>query len=528
MNAEQYNLFLGLARYNYFPNQKSNIGELPPIINTRTFTPEVALKVAEGKPRGDGYDAVVYLSTRFNNAPRELSLVHPKAYSSLITHIVKNWDKIKFIQNNSNSIIKPEQHQDGRILVMNYEDPIEKSRRILMNGFGKRFLVKADISNCFNSIYSHAISWGLVSISVAKAAKMKHNEWFNEFDRYQRYCKRNETQGVPIGPGTSNIALESILHRVDSVLRDKGFDFSRYVDDYECYCKDDSQAQLFINVLRDELYQYKFSLNSHKTKIIPLPSPIGEEWIMELMASLPRRLSNAIQGEPELSTHESMNFINRAIKINNDYPDGSVLKYALSTIMPFISNGAAYDLYVQTLTLAWHYPVLIPYLEPLISKSGLGFPFVESGLNALIIENCRLKRSDGISWPLYIIKKLGGYPSVDAIKSIVDTRDCVSMTLLYDLKKDATHIMPFVNDVMLSDDNYLKDSQWFLLYQLFRDGVIDNPYNDDTFNILRDNDVNFIISSEEPRTKAEEESEHQRIKSIFKMFQLLNKPADGV
>lgn len=192
MNTEQYEIFMGLTRHNYFPNQKSSTGELPPIISTRTFTPEIALKIAEEKSRGDGYDTVVYLSTRFNNASRELSLVHPKAYSSLVTHIVYNWDKIKFIQENSNSIIKPEKHQDGRLLVMNYEDPIEKSRRILTYGFGKRFLVKADISNCFNSIYSHAISWGLVGIIEAKAARNKKDAWFNAYDYYQDSVKAGD------------------------------------------------------------------------------------------------------------------------------------------------------------------------------------------------------------------------------------------------------------------------------------------------------------------------------------------------
>lgn len=247
---------------------------------------------------------------------------------------------------------------------------------------------------------------------------------------------------------------------------------------------------------------------------------------MELMASLPRRLSSAMEGEPELSTYESTSFINRAIKINNDYPDGSVLKYALSTIIPFISSGAAYDLYVQTLTLAWHYPILIPYLEPLINKSGLTFLSVEKNLDALIIENCQLKKSDGISWPLYIIKKLGGHPSNNAIESIIKTHDCVSMTLLYDLTKDTTHLMPFIDDIISSDDNYLKDSQWLLLYQLFRDGVIENPYNDNTFNILRDNDVNFIIYPEETNTDAERASEQQRIRNIFKPFQSDNRAAE--
>jgi len=169
MTLEKRMLYVALTRYNYFPNQKSSVGELPPCINTRQFTPEISdrLCALDDKRRG-GYDVVTYFSTRYNNVARELALIHPRAYCRLAKHIVDNWSGISYIKDNVNSFIKPEIHHDGRILVMNYEDPIEKTNRNLNNSFGKRFIVNADISNCFSSIYTHAIPWAIVGFDKAK------------------------------------------------------------------------------------------------------------------------------------------------------------------------------------------------------------------------------------------------------------------------------------------------------------------------------------------------------------------------
>ena len=118
-------LYEALTRYNYFPNQRVNIGELPPSLDTRQFTPEVAeaiSKLEEIKGRF-GYDLVEYKATRYNNVPRVLGLIHPRAYSSLAKCIHDNWDHLKSVTVNENSIIKPEFYPtEKRLIVMNYED----------------------------------------------------------------------------------------------------------------------------------------------------------------------------------------------------------------------------------------------------------------------------------------------------------------------------------------------------------------------------------------------------------------------
>jgi len=491
-------LYEALTRHNYFPNQKSNIGELPPCVSSRQFTPEVSeelAKLGESKTReSSGYDVVTYNATRYNNAFRELSLIHPKAYSLLAKHIHDHWDKIEYIKQNKNSIIKPEQHEDGRIMVMNYEDPIEKTTRSLTESFGKKFQVRADISNCFNSIYTHAIVWGLVGFSYAKANRQPQL-WFNELDKYQRKCKRNETQGVPIGSATSNVSVEIVLGKIDEELRDSGFHFHRYIDDYSCYCETNEDAHRFVRVLGKALARYKLTLNIRKTDILELPLPDQDSWVLEILCCLPSRLNKGHADEPKLSAPEAITFINNALTTNKQTPDGSVLKYAIQLIINFLADAAYTPVYNAILNLSWHYPILIPYLDTLIDKSNVTRNEIESHLNALIIENSLHRRSDGICWPLHIMKKQGIAPSNKAIDAVMDSEDCVGLAILNSLLIGNQQIIDFSNNIIGSKDNYLIDTYWILLYQLFRDGDVKNAYeNIKIFDVLLSHDVNFIPS----------------------------------
>lgn len=492
--------YKALTRYNYFPNQKSSIGELPPTLNTRQFTPEVcealaALNESNTRERS-GYDLVTYNATRYNNAFRELSLIHPKAYSLLAKHLHDHWDKVEPFTNSENSIIKPEEHVDGRIIVMNYEDPIEKTTRALTESFGKRYQVKADISNCFNSVYSHAIAWGLVGFEHAKANR-NPNLWFNALDKYQRKCKRNETQGIPIGSATSNISLEIILGKIDEGLRTAGYHFHRYVDDYSCYCQTSEQAHQFLLLLGKLLSQYKLSLNIQKTQIIEQPAPDQDAWILELLGNLPSRLNKAHDEEPRLTASEAITFINHALTVNKQTPDGSVLKYAIQLIVHFLDEQAPSTVYYSILNLSWHYPILIPYLDLLIEKSNINKQDIDKQMNMLIIENCYHRRSDGICWPLHILKKQEIAPSGEAIDAIIGSEDCVSMTILNSMLIDNQKIIDFAEQVIQTKDIYHIDTYWLLLYQLFRDGDIRNAYgNVRIFDVLKDNDVNFIPNEE--------------------------------
>jgi hypothetical protein len=526
-------LYEALTRYNYFPNQRASVGELPPSIDTRQFTPEVAEALAaiddSGDRRKSGYDLVEYKATRYNNVPRVLGIIHPKAYSLLAKCIHDHWQELQSVTSNENSIIKPEFHQEEkRLMVMNYEEPTAKVSRSHQKGFAKRFRVQADIANCFNSIYSHAIPWAAVGVSNAKSQR-SNSFWFNKLDMYQRKTKRNETQGIPIGPATSSIVTELILGRVDGKLREKDYEFYRYVDDYTCYCKTDDQAQGFLRDLGVFLSEYKLTLNLKKTIIDSLPSAIEDPWVLELRGVLPSRLHHASEGEPKLSIAEALTFINRAVEINKITPDGSVLKYAVSLIMTHLDEGVSFQLVEPLLNLAWHYPVLLPLLDLVLKNGPIDSALYRSQFIEIIKDNADKGRSDGMAWPLHSLLMFGGVVDDDTANKIIESKDCVAITLLLEMTIHNQKIVNFANSIVQSNDDYEKDTYWLLLYQLYFKGLLADPYGDGVFECIKGFDVNFIPGKRksDAERRCDEIKQEMTSEALRHVFQPIEQPSTG-
>lgn len=252
-----------LLQYNYFPSQNKKKEELPPILNSKCLTPEISERLIELDSRKGGYDQVEYRLTRYNNVPRPLSIPHPIAYAKLCHSLHDCWENLEYITQTENSLIIPEEHKDGRIIIMNYENTEKNIERHIKLSFNKKFYVKTDISNFYPSIYSHSIPWALVGFDTAKKER-DSSKWFNKIDTYQRLIKRNETNGIPIGPASSNIIVESILAKIDKTLKDERFIFIRFIDDYTAYFSTYEKAEEFIRRLSEELSKYKLLLNIKK------------------------------------------------------------------------------------------------------------------------------------------------------------------------------------------------------------------------------------------------------------------------
>lgn len=123
------------TRWNYFPNQKDSATELPPCFSTSRFTPEIAEELAainlSRERKTYWFDLVEYKATRFNNVPRVLSLIHPLAYARIYSNLKKNRLEIFESMKDENSVIIAEQHNDGRMFIMNYEDHETKTKNTL-------------------------------------------------------------------------------------------------------------------------------------------------------------------------------------------------------------------------------------------------------------------------------------------------------------------------------------------------------------------------------------------------------------
>jgi len=496
---EERHFLEALTRWNYFPNQKDLATELPPSICTRRFTPEIAHKLLEevqlSKARRRlGFDLAEYRSTRYNNVSRVLGLIHPMAYAKVFSVLEKHIDIIKKSIQDPNSAITVDCHIDGRILIMNYEDPETKALTSVEQSFGKKFRAHTDVANCFGSIYTHSLEWAIQGFDEAKAKLTEPKldiHWSSELDEALRSAKRGETSGLPIGPASSSIAVEIILAAVDRSLRTK-YSFVRYIDDYTALCNTHAEAEEFIRDLGKELSRYKLALNLAKTSIVELPEPLQEHWVSTLTAALPPLLRDDGQ-IAFMNTSDAFQFMDLAVRLNNSTPDGSILKFAVAAICRRLKDRAAADIFQYTLNLAWHYPILLPYLEQIDARVDYyDKDSLIDKLNGIIYTNALQRRSDGMCWALYYLERLEAQPSEQSTKEIIGSKDCVALTMLSQFKTATDAVVDYCNSI-LDCPRYVIDEHWLLLYQLYLTDNIKDPYGDEkTFEILKKYEVDFL------------------------------------
>lgn len=512
-----------LLRYNYFPRQHDYKEELPPIFHTELLTPAVAMNLLKVKERKGGYDVLAYRRTRHPNIPRIMGIPHPRAYVQLVDIIGKNWEEhIGGVCQSPNSQIEFGLHEDNRIVVLKYDhiaadgdvqdqDPIAD--------FGKKYRIKTDITNFFHSIYSHSLPWALVGHTEAKKTQFDKSTWHYQIDRSTRLCQRNETKGIPIGPATSSILSEIILFKVDEELRlNKGYQFSRYIDDYTAYVEDDTEADRFLLDLAAELGKYTLTLNPKKTFTEQMPVLSREEWITDinLFFGLENEVTDQDNGEPtrkKIKFRQLKLIIDKAIALSKEFPDGSVLKYALSAIIEVGIDDDQEEAhrYFQDACLrySYYFPTLIPLIQRWLPSTEPIQPNehkIEKRIKSLLNRSFEQGQSDNIVWCIYYLLQMTGEPVEGLLQKCCETNDpMVALMGFVYAKKKSMEIAPveqwansMIDQFKTGDlQAYDIDRFWLLMYQLYFEGVISSPpYSDANdnkiFETLKSEGVSFI------------------------------------
>ena len=349
---------------------------------------------------------------------------------------------------------------------------------------GKFYRVKADISSFFPSIYTHSVPWALVGPDEAKANLLNKGLWYNQFDKAQQDLRRRETRGIPIGPATSNIISELILYEVDKVLRKSGYQFTRYIDDYECYCETREQAEQFIPDLERELRKYLLDLNARKVWTEELPLGFQAQWVIALRNPLPSK--------KKPSDRDIMSFLDSAVDLQKRYPEGSVLKYAARTLAnskKFDKDSATFFL-EYLIAVAVHTHSVLPILCQIAKKYNIG-----SGLkiDSVLKQAIKFQRSDAICWCLYFMGICDLAVSEKLAEAIIETKDCMSMGMLIALNQHQEKVVGFLDNKIDSCSEYDCDQYWILIHELAPTCSQFNYYRGVSgLKFLREKNVGFI------------------------------------
>ncbi|MGW6666644.1 RNA-directed DNA polymerase, partial [Peribacillus sp. NPDC055009] len=220
---------------------------------------------------------------KIDNFRRIISIPHPLHYILLARLLEEEWEFLnKHFIKSQFSLTTPKRSDDGSI-----EPKYEMSEKInirLSNLVTKKYILHADITRYYPSIYTHSISWALHTKEVAKSnTKDKGDRYIGDkIDTLVRNMQDGQTIGIPIGPVTSLIVQEIVGTAIDDDFRKefgdslKGF---RYTDDMEYYFRSSDEAKKALNILNKILKKYELDLNMTKTKIIKIPQVIEPEWV---------------------------------------------------------------------------------------------------------------------------------------------------------------------------------------------------------------------------------------------------------
>lgn len=144
------------------------------------------------------------------------------------------------------------------------------------------FSLTLDVSKCFDSIYTHCLSWSVKDKAFTKKHVSVGSTFAQEFDVLMQHANHRETNGILIGPEVSRVFAEILFQGVDKRAIAKleishglkfgdGYSFRRYVDDLFIFAKSENDARTVYDCYSDVLRG--FNLHANTSKSVPMRRP---------------------------------------------------------------------------------------------------------------------------------------------------------------------------------------------------------------------------------------------------------------
>ncbi|MES9933546.1 MAG: antiviral reverse transcriptase Drt3b [Candidatus Sedimenticola sp. PURPLELP] len=303
-------IFSNTGIYDFYKN--ANTLNIPDVLR---YTFGLHDSVSQKKP-------FKYRISKDINSTRELSLIHPavqfcfvnfyKDYDSLLLYnCSKSEFSLRYPKKIASAVYRSKNDEAHNILSSDIKpvkagsidlDGEDKRNKYSSNYFSyrkfdvlykffessefirleKRFnlLTCLDVSRCFDTIYTHSLSWAVKSkdfIKESLANKVREPNSFDDiFDVTIRKANDNETNGIVIGPEFSRIFSEIIFQSIDQdifqalshkdLIHNRDYAIRRYIDDIYIFSKSNDTQQIIIEEVVDSLWDYKFRINPSKQR----------------------------------------------------------------------------------------------------------------------------------------------------------------------------------------------------------------------------------------------------------------------
>ncbi|MCM1289408.1 MAG: RNA-directed DNA polymerase [Corallococcus sp.] len=394
---------------------------------------------------------------------RTISLPNPYSYYKVLSFMSDNWTKIIKFAKSSNSTSPIE--TIGNLSSYTFDE----SRQIRCSkATGYKYRLSIDISNFYNSIYTHSITWAIVGKEKAKEymqngsqGKNKDYELADTFDKLMRRCKGNETNGIMVGPFASRVFSEIILSGLDTILRDH-YNYVRFVDDYAFYFRSEIEAENALSELYKVFDLFNLQINKEKIEIKKFPFEKYYDFKNKFNSVLKR------DGIVEL--------LRLALSLYDSGQKGA-LKYALKMVQSVSIDKNTDEIFSYLINIFLVNPSLAPYCVEVMRKNHIKNRNLSIIINNELKECLTSQKQQELLWLLYLAKMIGTDVDYCNIEKAIERGDDFSKLIAFDLVKNQKQQIRNFDEQSYSNletrlsqeiNQYsLTGEHWLLLYELY-------------------------------------------------------------
>ncbi len=442
---------------------------------------------------------VKYSHARVGLLRRPLEIPNPVLHFLLCDEISKHWGALQpHLCGTPLSASHPVLSPAGRA-VESARPQSARQELAAQTRLNQKYILKTDISNFYNSIYTHSVPWALHTKAVAKANRGMRLLG-NRLDYLLRNGQDGQTIGVPIGPDTSLIIAEILMQTCDKALlaalpNVRGY---RFIDDYELGFRDRTEAEQAFHYLEKVLSTQELSLNPRKTEILRLPCNIDAPWVGPLQTF-------TFRATPAGQRGDIIRFFDLAFELQARYGDEAVLQYAVARLRSLDIHPSNWGLFQRLLLdCAAPEPAALSFvLEAIIRRANAGaqpaVDDIEEVVNTLISCHSELTHSSEVAWALWACLVLGIRVSREAVDAVSHCEDSVVALLALHCEVRGLLSAPLDKGVWLCSMNAasLYQEHWLMSYEanvkgwLPSQGGGDHVRCDENFRFLKSAGVSF-------------------------------------
>jgi hypothetical protein len=381
----------------------------------------------------------IYSSPKQQGWRRDFSIVNPIAQFHVAKLIADNWTTIKSHLAQSYSSEPVEIRVDGRRSVPRPDFELVRLRHAEVTALYDYVLV-ADISRFYGTLYTHAIPWALHTKPWCKANLNKpayDASLGAKLDWAVRRGNDNQTLGIPVGPDTSRVLAEIVAASVDASLRKKlkltSIRAVRHVDDWFIGFDTLGDAEAAVSALSASCRDYQLEIHPEKTRCVHVPREVSPIWSSTL-----RNLK--LETGARIQRRSIDHFFEQSFHFAGMYPKENVLSYAVSRSRRTRVRQENWPFYeTHLLKAARANATTLPTIVSIFaSYNAWGYPVDKERIAKLIEDLIRNSAPSAfhseVAWALFLAKALKITLKAKSLAPVTELESSVCALIALDLR----------------------------------------------------------------------------------------------